>query len=171
MTEHSKIPPPDKNGKSLFERAEEVFGLGEFAPPMVPHDLAASPPSQAPRRTGLHRRLHQEVAAQDRVPPAHGQLRTRRQQRAQCRHRAFERCARVSRRLHRRRALDCTCRNHASPVAFLGASITLPLSVGGQRQAPSHLVMRCDRHASRVCLGLLPAPVHRQSACVAGAEP
>ena len=51
MTEHSKIPPPDKNGKSLFERAEEVFGLGEFAPPMVPHDLAASPPSQAPRRT------------------------------------------------------------------------------------------------------------------------
>ncbi|WP_340587543.1 P-loop NTPase [Erythrobacter alti] len=39
MTEHSKIQPPEK---SLIERAEDFFGLGEAARPApVPRDLAA----------------------------------------------------------------------------------------------------------------------------------
>ncbi|MDF1833593.1 MAG: capsular biosynthesis protein [Alteraurantiacibacter sp. bin_em_oilr2.035] len=38
MTKHSKIPTP---GKSLFERAEGFFGLGEdLTPAPVPHELA-----------------------------------------------------------------------------------------------------------------------------------
>jgi len=51
MTEQSKIPLPHKNGKSLIERAEELFGLGDFAPPKVPDELASTPTSQAPART------------------------------------------------------------------------------------------------------------------------
>jgi exopolysaccharide/PEP-CTERM locus tyrosine autokinase len=39
MTEHTKIPVP-KGGKSLFERAEGMFGLGGYAPAPVPRDLA-----------------------------------------------------------------------------------------------------------------------------------
>ena len=45
MTEHSKIPVPgpsgDKvEGKSLFERAENMFGDGGYAPAPVPRELA-----------------------------------------------------------------------------------------------------------------------------------
>lgn len=43
MTEHSKIPVPskgDKAGKSLFERAEGLFGDDALKPAPVPRDLA-----------------------------------------------------------------------------------------------------------------------------------
>ncbi len=43
MTEHSKIPVPGKDakkGKSLFERAEGMFGGEGYAPAPVPKDLA-----------------------------------------------------------------------------------------------------------------------------------
>jgi Mrp family chromosome partitioning ATPase len=40
MTEHSKIPLPGDKGKSLFERAEDLFGLDSFAPAPVPEQLA-----------------------------------------------------------------------------------------------------------------------------------
>lgn len=43
MTEHSKFPDPgngEGGGKSLFERAEGMFGLGGYAPAPVPRDLA-----------------------------------------------------------------------------------------------------------------------------------
>lgn len=43
MTEHSKIPVPgkdEKKGTSLFERAEDIFGEGSFAPAPVPRKLA-----------------------------------------------------------------------------------------------------------------------------------
>jgi Mrp family chromosome partitioning ATPase len=42
MTEQSKIQVPSEpgRGKSLFERAEDVFGLGGFAPAKVPDELA-----------------------------------------------------------------------------------------------------------------------------------
>lgn len=42
MTEHSKIPLPsgdNRTGKSLFERAEDLFGLGGLSPAPVPADL------------------------------------------------------------------------------------------------------------------------------------
>lgn len=43
MTEHSRIPVPgkgEKKGKSLFERAEGMFGDSGFAPAPVPKNLA-----------------------------------------------------------------------------------------------------------------------------------
>ena len=43
MTEHSKIPVPgkdDEGGKSLFERAEGMFGQAGYAPAPVPRELA-----------------------------------------------------------------------------------------------------------------------------------
>jgi Mrp family chromosome partitioning ATPase len=49
MTEHSKIPLPEEGkGKSLFERAEEVFGLGS-AP--VPRDLVEPPRKRGRKAT------------------------------------------------------------------------------------------------------------------------
>lgn len=44
MTEHSKIPVPGKtedSGKSLFERAEGMFGQQGYSPAPVPRELAA----------------------------------------------------------------------------------------------------------------------------------
>lgn len=51
MTEHSKIPLPAGEVKSLIERAAGKFDLGSFAPPPVPANLAPSPvkPSQRHR--------------------------------------------------------------------------------------------------------------------------
>lgn len=50
MTEHSKIPlPSETQGKSLFERAEDLFGLDAFAPAPVPADLAPPTAKQPPR--------------------------------------------------------------------------------------------------------------------------
>lgn len=43
MTEHSKIPLPAGEVKSLIERAAGKFDLGSFAPPPVPADLALPP--------------------------------------------------------------------------------------------------------------------------------
>ncbi|MGZ5790958.1 MAG: AAA family ATPase [Croceibacterium sp.] len=40
MTEQSKIPLPVTKGKSLFERAEDMFGLDGFAAPPVPEQFA-----------------------------------------------------------------------------------------------------------------------------------
>jgi Mrp family chromosome partitioning ATPase len=52
MTEQSKIPlPSDRKGKSLFERAEDLFGLDAFAPPPVPEGLA-EPAAKRPSRKG-----------------------------------------------------------------------------------------------------------------------
>jgi len=54
MTEHSKIQPP---GKSLFERAEDVFGLGEAATPApVPENLADPVNRRIKRRKIAHER-------------------------------------------------------------------------------------------------------------------
>jgi Mrp family chromosome partitioning ATPase len=55
MTEHSKIPtPPAEGGKSLFERADDLFALGgnrgAFRPAMVPEELDA-PANPRARRT------------------------------------------------------------------------------------------------------------------------
>jgi Mrp family chromosome partitioning ATPase len=51
MTEHSKIPlPPEGKGKSLFERAEDLFGLDGFAAPPVPQDLSEPPAKRASRK-------------------------------------------------------------------------------------------------------------------------
>lgn len=43
MTEHSKIPLPAGEVKSLIERAAGRFDLGSFAPPPVPANLAPPP--------------------------------------------------------------------------------------------------------------------------------
>jgi Mrp family chromosome partitioning ATPase len=53
MTEHSKIPLPSDpgKGKSLFERAEDLFGLDALAPAPVPGDLARPAAKQPPRVT------------------------------------------------------------------------------------------------------------------------
>jgi Mrp family chromosome partitioning ATPase len=52
MTEQSKIPlPPEGKGKSLFERAEDMFGLDGFAAPPVPQGLA-EPAAKRPSRKG-----------------------------------------------------------------------------------------------------------------------
>jgi Mrp family chromosome partitioning ATPase len=53
MTEQSKIPlPSESKGKSLFERAEDLFGLDGFAPPPVPEGLA-EPAAKRPSRKGV----------------------------------------------------------------------------------------------------------------------
>jgi Mrp family chromosome partitioning ATPase len=50
MTEHSKIPLPSDKGKSLFERAEDLFGLDGFAAPPVPEGLAEPAAKRASRK-------------------------------------------------------------------------------------------------------------------------
>jgi Mrp family chromosome partitioning ATPase len=52
MTEQSKIPLPSEpgKGKSLFERAEDLFGLDAFAPAPVPDSLAPPTDKPAPRK-------------------------------------------------------------------------------------------------------------------------
>ena len=49
MTEQSKIPVTGE-GKSLFERAEDLFGLDGFAPPPVPQGLAEPAAKRASRK-------------------------------------------------------------------------------------------------------------------------
>jgi Mrp family chromosome partitioning ATPase len=51
MTEQSKIPLPEGKAKSLFERAEDLFGLDGFAAPPVPEGLA-EPAAKRPSRKG-----------------------------------------------------------------------------------------------------------------------
>lgn len=54
MTEHSKIPVPakdDAGGKSLFERAEGMFGQQGYVPAPVPRELA-QPVNRKPVRAG-----------------------------------------------------------------------------------------------------------------------
>ncbi len=51
MTEQSKIPLPSPGrGKSLFERAEDLFGPDAFAPPPVPEDVAEPAAKRASRK-------------------------------------------------------------------------------------------------------------------------
>ncbi|ANU08138.1 AAA family ATPase [Paraurantiacibacter namhicola] len=55
MTEHSKIPlPEDEDGKAkpatLLERAEAMFGLGDFAPAPMPEKLAKAPAKRGARK-------------------------------------------------------------------------------------------------------------------------
>lgn len=54
MTEHSKIPLPNE-GRSLFERADDLFGLGGktgvFQPPVVPEKLAEPTNPRGIRKT------------------------------------------------------------------------------------------------------------------------
>lgn len=53
MTEQGKIPLPsddDARAKSLFERAEELFGFDGFAPPQVPGGVVERPAKQALRK-------------------------------------------------------------------------------------------------------------------------
>jgi Mrp family chromosome partitioning ATPase len=47
MSEHSKIPVPSEEGKSLLERAVKAFDLGTLAPPAVPTGLAPARPRPA----------------------------------------------------------------------------------------------------------------------------
>ncbi len=70
---------------------------------------------QPPRGAGLEDGFDQEMVAEHRVAPGHGQLRAFGQERVQRRCRPFERRARASRQRCRRRALDCDCWTHASP--------------------------------------------------------
>jgi Mrp family chromosome partitioning ATPase len=58
MTEHSKIPLPAGEVKSLIERAAGKFVLGSFAPPPVPANLAPSPV-----KPGQRHRAPEPVAA------------------------------------------------------------------------------------------------------------
>jgi Mrp family chromosome partitioning ATPase len=58
MTEHSKIPLPAGEVKSLIERAAGKFDLGSFAPPPVPANLAPSPV-----KPGQRHRAPEPVAA------------------------------------------------------------------------------------------------------------
>ena len=54
MTEQGKIPLPSdpaNKGKSLFERAEDLFGLDGFAAPPVPSELEAPLNRQPPRKS------------------------------------------------------------------------------------------------------------------------
>ena len=68
MTELSKIPlPPGGKGKSLFERAEDMFGLDAFAPPPVPGDVA-EPAAKRPSRKGPSA---SEARQFDEPPPRH----------------------------------------------------------------------------------------------------
>jgi len=73
MTEHSKIQPP---GKSLFERAENFFGLGgDFSPSPVPKNLRNPVNRQIVRkdRSAAKPQVEPEVslaaAASKRMPP------------------------------------------------------------------------------------------------------
>ena len=65
MTEHSKIPLPGK-GKSLFERAEDAFGLGALKPAPVPEQLA----EPANRRPAEERPAPAPAAAHPRTASA-----------------------------------------------------------------------------------------------------
>ncbi len=51
MTEHTKIPVPPRRSKSLFEKADGHFGLGDFAPAPVPDQL----------KPGINRRADKAV--------------------------------------------------------------------------------------------------------------
>jgi Mrp family chromosome partitioning ATPase len=68
MTEQSKIPLP-RGGKSrsLFERAEDVFGLDSFAAPPVPDGLA-EPAAKRASRKGPSAPVSTTPAAQPRSP-------------------------------------------------------------------------------------------------------
>ena len=66
MTEQSKIPLPGK-GKSLFERAENLFGLGGFTAPPVPQGLA-EPAAKRASRKGLSAAAEPKSATVD-APP------------------------------------------------------------------------------------------------------
>jgi Mrp family chromosome partitioning ATPase len=75
MTEQSKIPlPPDGKPKSLFERADDLFGLDAFAPPPVPDGLA-EPAAKRSSRKGVSVPVRQEldetVAVPIAVEPSH----------------------------------------------------------------------------------------------------
>lgn len=66
MTEHSKIPvPPPAGGKSLFERADDLFGLGgadgAFQPAAVPEEL------DAPANPKMRRTLRKAVFVEETV--------------------------------------------------------------------------------------------------------
>jgi Mrp family chromosome partitioning ATPase len=65
MTEHSKIPVPSAQAKSLIERAVSSFDLGSFAPPPVPADLAP-----APVKPGQRHRLPRPLAESAPAPVA-----------------------------------------------------------------------------------------------------
>jgi Mrp family chromosome partitioning ATPase len=60
MTKHTKIPVPKGTGKSLFERAEGMFGLGGYSPAPVPRDLAQP----------VNRKFVRPEAAPEAVPEA-----------------------------------------------------------------------------------------------------
>lgn len=62
MTEHSKIPVPTADTRSLIERAAGKFDLASFAPPPVPANLA--PPAVKP---GLRQRAP-EAAVRETAP-------------------------------------------------------------------------------------------------------
>jgi Mrp family chromosome partitioning ATPase len=75
MTEQSKIPlPSEGKAKSLFERAEDLFGLDGFAPPPVPDGLA-EPAAKRSSRKGpslpVQRSPEEAVSAPVPVEPAH----------------------------------------------------------------------------------------------------
>ena len=66
MTEHSKIPlPPEGKGKSLFERAEGLFGFG---PAPVPSDLAAAPEKRGRKAERVEDKAPEPVEARVEAP-------------------------------------------------------------------------------------------------------
>ena len=65
MTEHSKIPVPTDEAKSLIERAVRTFDLGSLAPPPVPTNLAP-----APVKPGQRHRAPEPLAVTEPVAPA-----------------------------------------------------------------------------------------------------
>jgi len=67
VTEQSKIPLPGK-GKSLFERAENLFGLGGFTAPPVPQGLA-EPAAKRASRKGLSAAAEPKSATVVAPPP------------------------------------------------------------------------------------------------------
>jgi Mrp family chromosome partitioning ATPase len=70
MTEQSKIPlPRDGKARSLFERAEDLFGLDGFAPPPVPDGLA-EPAAKRASRKGLSAPVATTPAAEPHSPAA-----------------------------------------------------------------------------------------------------
>jgi Mrp family chromosome partitioning ATPase len=74
MTEQSKIPlPPENKAKSLFERAEQLFGFDGFAAPAVPESLA-EPAAKRVSRKGASapaepRPFDQAAAETEAAPP------------------------------------------------------------------------------------------------------